>query len=164
MRPGSTICSGSRSRPLVFLLVAFLRRHYTRPSGRVQAQLGPIPTNARPFAHAIIAGLIGGRAGYIFANAASHRRPSKMLDDLARRRARVLRALLGPRCFSRARIRAALERLVRRVARRLCAGTRHRVRNCYDRGAVHGLFAGGATVVPWGVQMFLERRHPTKIY
>jgi phosphatidylglycerol:prolipoprotein diacylglycerol transferase len=148
----------------VFLLIAFFVG-ITRARQAAQTQLGLDPNQTLDLSlYAIIAGIIGGRAGYIFANAGQFIvDPSKMLtiwrDGGLVFYGALIAALFLARAFAR-RWNVSFGALLDAYAPGLVIGY-----GIAMIGALlHGLFAGRPTGVPWGVQMFLERRHPTQIY
>jgi phosphatidylglycerol---prolipoprotein diacylglyceryl transferase len=148
----------------VFLLVAFFIG-ITRARQAAQAQLGLDPNQTLDLSlYAIIAGIIGGRAGYIFANAGQFIiDPSKMLtiwrDGGLVFYGALVAALFLARAFAR-RWNVSFGALLDAYAPGLVIGY-----GIAMIGALlHGLFPGRPTGVPWGVEMFLERRHPTQLY
>lgn len=148
----------------VFLLLAFFVG-IARARRGAQAQLGLDPNQTLDLSlYAIIAGIIGGRAGYIFANAGQFIiDPGKMLtiwrDGGLVFYGALLAALFLARAFAR-RWSVSFGALLDAYAPGLVLGY-----GIAMIGALlHGLFAGRPTGVPWGIEMFLERRHPTQVY
>jgi phosphatidylglycerol:prolipoprotein diacylglycerol transferase len=148
----------------VFLLIAFFVG-IARARQSAQTQLGLDPNQTLDLSlYAIIAGIIGGRAGYIFANAGQFIvDPGKMLtiwrDGGLVFYGALLAALFLARAFAR-RWNVSLGALLDAYAPGLVLGY-----GIAMIGALlHGLFAGRPTGVPWGAEMFLERRHPTQVY
>ena len=141
-----------------FVAIAMARR-------AVKAQLGVDPNAMLDLAlYAIIAGIVGGRIGYILVNAGTFiPDPIKMVtiwrDGGLVFYGALIAALLLTRFFARM-WKVSFGGLLDAVAPALVVGY-----GIAMVGALlHGLFAGKPTNVPWAVDLFLERRHPTQIY
>ncbi len=147
----------------VFLLLAFL---VAIGAARGNARrLGADPNWTLDLAlYAIIVGIAGGRVGYILANLGQFAaEPVKMVtiwrDGGLVYYGALVAALLLVRSFARGQ-QVSCAGLLDAFAPALILGY-----GVAMIGALlHGLFAGRPTGVPWAVEMFLERRHPTQIY
>lgn len=148
----------------VFLLLAFFvgivvaRRN-------AREQLGLDPTQTLDFSlYAIIAGIIAGRFGYILVNLPAFLvEPARMLTIWRDGGLVFYGALLGGLFLARSfagRWGVSFGALLDAYAPGLMLGY-----GVAMVGALlHGLFAGRPTSMPWAVELFLERRHPTQIY
>lgn len=148
----------------VFLLLGFL---VAIASARrtAQATLGLDPNQTLDLSlYAIIAGIICGRFGYILANLPQFLvDPVKMVTIWRDGGLVFYGALLGATwlawAFAR-RWHVSPGALLDAYAPGLVLGY-----GIAMIGALlHGLLAGKPTGVPWAVEVFLERRHPTQIY
>ncbi len=114
--------------------------------------------------YAIIAGIIGGRIGYILVNLGQFvKEPIKMVtiwrDGGLVFYGALIGALLLARWFSRG-WKVSFGALLDAFAPALALGY-----GIAMIGALlHGLLAGRPTGVPWAIDLFLERRHPTQLY
>ncbi len=148
----------------VFLLVGFAAA-ITMGRRAAKEQLG-IDSNATLdlALYAIIAGIFGGRIGYILANLPTFvQEPAKMVtiwrDGGLVFYGALIAALLLIRSFA-LRWNVSFGALLDAFAPALVVGY-----GIAMIGALlHGLFAGRPTGVPWAVELFLERRHPAQIY
>lgn len=119
--------------------------------------------------YTIIAGIVGGRLGYIIVNLDQFSDPT--LADTLRKMFMIWRdsglvfygalgaALVFTRLYTRS-WKATFGGLVDAYAAPLLVG----YAIAMIGALLHGLFTGRATGVPWGVEMFLERRHPAQLY
>jgi phosphatidylglycerol:prolipoprotein diacylglycerol transferase len=114
--------------------------------------------------YAIIAGIVGGRIGYIVVNLPQFiEEPARMItiwrDGGLVLYGALVAALLLVRAFAQ-RLKVSFGALLDAFAPGLIAGY-----GVAMIGALlHGLFAGKATGVPWAIELFLERRHPAQLY
>lgn len=148
----------------VFLLLAFFAAISVARRSAHQ-RLGADPNWILDLSlYAIIAGIVGGRIGYILVNISQFAKtPSSMLtiwrDGGLVFYGAVVAALLLVRASARRR-QVSFGALVDAFASPLVLGF-----GIAMIGALlHGLLAGRVTGVPWAVEMFLERRHPTQVY
>jgi len=107
---------------------------------------------------------VAGRIGYVVANwAAFARAPSTIVTIWRDSGLTFYGALVGGilvgALYAR-RLRLSLRAFLDIFAPALALG--HAV--AMVGALLHGLYIGRPTGVPWAVQMFLERRHPTQIY
>jgi phosphatidylglycerol:prolipoprotein diacylglycerol transferase len=148
----------------VFLLLAFLA---AIALGRrlAQRQLGVDPTTIVDLSlYAVVAGIVGGRIGYILVNLGQFADdPSRILTIWRDGGLVYYGGLLGGLALARWYTRAwpqSFGALLDVFAAPLILGY-----GIAMIGALlHGLFQGRATDVPWAVELFLERRHPTQLY
>ncbi len=148
----------------VFLLLGFFAA-ITMGRRAAKEKLGIDPNATLDLAlYAIIAGIVGGRIGYILVNLPTFvREPAKMVtiwrDGGLVFYGALIAALLLTRSFAR-RWNVSFGALLDAFAPALVVGY-----GIAMIGALlHGLFAGRPTGVPWAVELFLERRHPAQIY
>ena len=148
----------------VFLLLGFFSA-ITMGRSAAKEKLGVDPNATLDLAlYAIIAGIFGGRIGYILMNLPTFvQEPIKMLtiwrDGGLVYYGALITALLLTRLFAR-RWNVSFGALLDAFAPALVVGY-----GIAMIGALlHGLFAGRPTGVPWAVELFLERRHPAQIY
>ncbi len=148
----------------VFLLLGFFAA-IVMARRAAKEKLGIDPNATLDLAlYAIIAGIVGGRIGYILINLPQFiQDPAKMVtiwrDGGLVFYGALIAALLLTRAFAR-RLNVAFGALVDAFAPAMIVGY-----GIAMIGALlHGLFAGKPTGVPWAVDLFLERRHPAQIY
>ncbi|MGH2405661.1 MAG: prolipoprotein diacylglyceryl transferase [bacterium] len=148
----------------VFLLIAFFAS-VALARRIVQVRMGADPNWTLDLClYAIIAGIIGGRIGFIVANLGQFiSDPTKMVtiwrDGGLVFYGALLGALLLVRWYARA-AKVSFGALLDALAPAMILGY-----GIAMIGALlHGLLAGKATGVPWGIELFLERRHPTQLY
>ncbi len=148
----------------VFLLVAFFVS-ITLARRAAHARLGVDPNWTLDLSlYAIIAGILGGRIGYIVVNLGQFvREPAKMVtiwrDGGLVFYGALIAALLLVRWYARG-ARVSFGALLDAFAAPMITGY-----GIAMIGALlHGLLAGKATGVPWAIDLFLERRHPTQVY
>ncbi len=148
----------------VFLLLAFFAS-VALARRTAQTRLSADPNWTLDLAlYAIIAGIIGGRIGFILANLGQFvADPTKMVtiwrDGGLVFYGALLGALLLVRWYARG-ANVSFGSLLDAFASPMILGY-----GIAMIGALlHGLLAGKATGVPWGVELFLERRHPTQVY
>jgi phosphatidylglycerol:prolipoprotein diacylglycerol transferase len=148
----------------VFLLIAFFvsvavaRRN-------AQARLGLDPNWTLDLAlYAIIAGIVGGRIGFILSNLGQFvREPASMVTIWRDGGLVFYGALLGALVLVRWYARGAkvsFGALLDAFAPAMILG----YAIAMIGALLHGLLAGKPTGVPWAVELFLERRHPAQIY
>jgi phosphatidylglycerol:prolipoprotein diacylglycerol transferase len=148
----------------VFLLLAFLVA-ISVARGSAQRRLGVDPNWTLDLAlYAIIAGIVGGRIGYIAANLGQFIvEPVKMVTIWRDGGLVYYGALAAALLLVRGAVRS------KQIS---CAGLLDAFAPALVLGygvamigaLLHGLFAGRPTGVPWAIELFLERRHPTQIY
>lgn len=148
----------------VFLLLGFFAA-ITVARRNAQAKLGLDPNQTLDLSlYAIIAGIIGGRFGYILVNLRQFLVDPVKIVTIWRDGGLVfygalLAALWLARAFAQ-RWKVSFGALLDAYAPGFVLGY-----GIAMIGALlHGLFAGKPTGVPWAVELFLERRHPTQIY
>lgn len=148
----------------LFLLLAFLAGIVVARRS-AHARLGVAPTQTLDLAlYAIVAGIVGGRIGFVLANlgafAGEPRRVLTIWRDGGLVYYGALAAgLLLARVYTRG-WPVSFGALLDAYAPALVLGY-----GVAMIGALlHGLFPGKATAVPWAVDLFLEQRHPTQIY
>lgn len=112
----------------------------------------------------IIGGIIAGRLGYVVVNFESFAQsPTSILTIWRDAGLTFYGALIGGlivgAAYARAR-RLPLRQFVDVFAPALALA----YAIAMIGALLHGLFIGRPTSVPWGVQMFLDRRHPTQAY
>ncbi len=148
----------------VFLLLAFFAAiSVARRSAR--QRLGADPNWVLDLSlYAIIAGIVGGRIGYILVNIGQFSKTPVSVLTIWRDGGLVFygavaAALLLVRASAR-RKQVSFGALVDAFAAPMVLGF-----GIAMIGALlHGLLVGKATGVPWAVEMFLDRRHPTQLY
>ncbi len=147
----------------LFLLFAFLVGiAVARRRGRA---LGIEPSQMLDIAlYMIIGGIVAGRLGYVLANiGVFSARPLTILTIWKDSGLTFYGALVGGLlvCWYYARDRhLRLAQFVDVFAPALAIG----YAVAMIGALLHGLYIGKPSGVPWGVMMFLERRHPTQIY
>ncbi len=114
--------------------------------------------------YAIMAGIFGGRVGYILVNLPTFVQEPARMGTIWRDGGLVfygalVAALLLTRFFAR-RWNVSFGSLLDAFAPSLVVG----YAIAMIGALLHGLFAGRPTGVPWAVELFLERRHPAQIY
>jgi len=148
----------------VFLLLAFLAA-IALARRTAHKQLGLDPTAIVDLSlYAVVAGIIGGRIGFILVNLGQFAEdPSRMLTIWRDGGLVYYGGLLGGFLLARLYTKAwpaSFGALLDAFAAPLILGY-----GIAMIGALlHGLFQGRATDVPWAVELFLERRHPTQLY
>ncbi|MDR7482763.1 MAG: prolipoprotein diacylglyceryl transferase [Armatimonadota bacterium] len=148
----------------LFLLLAFFAGIVV--ARRVaHARLGIEPTQTLDLAlYAIVAGIVGGRIGFVLANLEAFAGEPRRILTIWRDGGLVYygalaAGLLLARLYTR-RWPASFGALLDAYAPALVLGY-----GVAMIGALlHGLFPGKPTGVPWAIELFLERRHPTQIY
>lgn len=147
----------------LFLLLAFLVGiAVARRRGRA---LGIDPSRMLDIAlYMIIGGIVVGRLGYVAVNfAAFARAPLTILTIWKDSGLTFYGALAGglivAALYARS-FRIPLSKFVDVFAPAVALG----YAVAMVGALLHGLYIGRPTGVPWGVQMFLDRRHPTQIY
>ena len=119
--------------------------------------------------YTIIAGIVGGRLGYIVVNLDQFSDPT--LAETLRKMFMIWRdsglvfygALAAALVFTRLYTRTwklSFGALIDAYAPPMLVG----YAIAMVGALLHGLFTGRATGVPWGVEMFLEHRHPAQLY
>ncbi|MDQ7843235.1 MAG: prolipoprotein diacylglyceryl transferase [Armatimonadota bacterium] len=112
----------------------------------------------------IIGGIVAGRIGYVLANlSAFARAPQTMVTIWRDSGLTFYGALAGAvlvGAFYARRLQVPLRAFLDLFAPALALG----YAVAMIGALLHGLYLGRPTGVPWAVQMFLERRHPTPIY
>ena len=112
----------------------------------------------------IIAGIVGGRIGYVLTALATFAKaPMSILTIWRDAGLTFYGALAGGALVAwlyARRYRIAVARLLDITAPGLAAGFAVAMIGAF----LHGLFRGKATGVPWGVEVFGEQHHPTQIY
>lgn len=148
----------------VFLLIAFFAS-VSLARRTAQARVGADPNWTLDLSlYAIIAGIVGGRIGFILANLGQFvADPTKMVtiwrDGGLVFYGALLGALLLVRWYARS-AKVSFGALLDALAAPMILGY-----GIAMIGALlHGLLAGKATGVPWAIELFLERRHPTQVY
>lgn len=147
----------------LFLLLAFLVGiAVARRRGRA---LGIDPSRMLDIAlYMIIGGIVAGRLGYVAANwPAFARAPLTIITIWRDSGLTFYGALVGGlivAALSARWLRVPFSKFVDVFAPALAIG----YAVAMVGALLHGLYIGRPTGVPWGVQMFLDRRHPTQIY
>lgn len=112
----------------------------------------------------IIAGIVGGRLGYVAVNLSAFvKAPLTILTIWKDSGLTFYGALVGGLLVGWSYARAMdlpLRRLLDVFAPALAVG----YAVAMIGALLHGLYIGRPTGVPWAVEMFLDRRHPTQIY
>lgn len=148
----------------VFLLLGFFAA-IAVAKRNAQARVGLDPNQTLDLSlYAIIAGIICGRFGYILANVGQFLTdPVKMVTIWRDGGLVFYGALLGGLWLARVfaqRWNVSFGALLDAYAPGLVLG----YAIAMIGALLHGLFAGKPTGVPWAIDLFLERRHPTQIY
>ena len=153
----------------VFLLVAFFVS-IALARRAVEQRFALDPNMALDLSlYAIIAGIVGGRLGFIIVNLEQFSDPT--LPETLRKMLSIWRdsglvfygglaaALVFVRLYTKT-WKVSFGALLDAYAPPLLVG----YAIAMIGALLHGLFTGRATGVPWGVEMFLEHRHPAQLY
>jgi phosphatidylglycerol:prolipoprotein diacylglycerol transferase len=148
----------------LFLLLAFFAGIVVARRS-AHERLGIDPTHTLDLAlYAIVAGIVGGRIGFVLVNLEAFAgEPRRMLtiwrDGGLVYYGALAAGVLLARLYTR-RWPVSFGALLDAYAPALVVGY-----GIAMIGALlHGLFPGKPTGVPWAIDLFLERRHPTQVY
>jgi len=147
----------------LFLLLAFaVGIAVARRRGRA---VGIDPSRMLDIAlYMIIGGIVAGRAGYVAANFAAFARAPQTIVTIWKDAGLTFYGALAGGLLVGALYARAMQVPFRRFIDVFAPALALGYAVAMIGALLHGLYIGRPTGVPWAVQMFLDRRHPTQLY